>query len=64
VRIGLKDLVFNISRIESLRCVSYMPWFGDGRDALKAQMAKRWKEESISVKSHILDFDTEGVLGI
>jgi homoserine kinase len=40
--------------------------FCNGKDVLNVQkaMMKRWKEESISVKSHIKDFDTKGTLEI
>ncbi|OEG71440.1 hypothetical protein ATZ36_15085 [Candidatus Endomicrobiellum trichonymphae] len=40
--------------------------FCNGKDALNVQkaMVKRWKKESILVKSHVLDFDTKGVLEI
>ncbi|OEG71833.1 hypothetical protein ATZ36_12440 [Candidatus Endomicrobiellum trichonymphae] len=40
--------------------------FCNEKEALNVQkaMVKRWKKESISVKSHILDFDTKGVLEI
>jgi homoserine kinase len=40
--------------------------FCNGKDALNVQkaMVERWKKESILVKSHVLDFDTKGVLEI